>query len=177
MAKKLDPRLVEILELFGDRPETRLGYAVDKYGIKFPDNGCWMWTNAVDGSGYGQLTLKGKRWGAHRLFYYLAYGVDPTGLVVMHKCDTPRCVQPGHLVLGTQRDNIADRHAKGRNGACRGDAAPWATLTSESVHELRTRFARGEPREALMSAFGISKTQLYRIANGESWSHVNAEKA
>ena len=171
MAKTPDPLLLEILAKYGDSPEERLGQAFDRYGVQIADD-CWLWVGSVDGSGYGQLSINGRSWRAHRLFYLLAFGVDPRGSVVMHKCDTPRCVQPGHLVLGTQRDNIADRHAKGRNGACRGDAAPWSALTSDQVQQLRERFAAGENRAALMAAFGISKTQLYRIANRESWVHI-----
>lgn len=166
------PRAIDsLLESFGTTAEQRLGYAFDRYGIRV-DDGCWIWPNSVDGSGYGNLSVKGRMWRAHRLFYALAFGVDPAGMVVMHKCDKPRCVQPGHLVLGTQRDNIADRHAKGRNGACRGDAAPWATLTTEQVKDLRWRFAAGESRKHLAEAFGISKTQMYRVVRNESWSHV-----
>lgn len=81
-------------------------------------------------------------------------------------------VNPRHLLLGTQRDNIRDRHEKGRNGACRGDAAPWSSLTSDQVKTLRERFEAGEKRANLMAFFGISKSQMYRIVKHESWSHI-----
>lgn len=144
---------------------------IEKYGIDTSGD-CWLWTRSLDGSGYGNLSVNGRMWRAHRFFYYEAFGIDPTGCVVMHKCDEPKCVNPRHLILGTQRDNIRDRHEKGRSGACRGDSAPWSILTSERVADLRERFESGENRQALATEFGVSKTQIYRVIKRESWRHI-----
>lgn len=85
---------------------------------------CWLWTGATFRQGYGMFNLGRHHDGrqhtefAHRVAYVLATGSDiPAGLpryVVMHACDTPACVNPAHLSLGTQRDNLRDAVAKGR---------------------------------------------------------------
>ncbi len=77
--------------------------------------GCWEWTAAVNHGGYGlfQYTSRSCR-RAHRVSYELAYGPIPKGMVVMHKCDNPPCVNPDHLELGTMADNNRDKGQKGR---------------------------------------------------------------
>lgn len=155
---KHDPKLIDIFK---------------KYEIEKQRNGCWYWTRSLDGSGYGNLSVNNKMWRAHRYFFYVAYGKHPGNNVVMHKCDTPICVNPEHLSLGTQLDNIADRHRKGRNGACRGDDAPWSKLSSNQIPIIKRMFEEGIPRIQIMEKFNISKTQMYRIVKGESWRHIN----
>lgn len=78
---------------------------------------CWEWKGVRVGSmtiKYGQFNFPGGRTAAHRFSWYLAHGPIPNGLQVLHKCDNPPCVNPSHLFLGTQADNVHDCVAKGR---------------------------------------------------------------
>lgn len=87
----------------------------DKYIIK-RDTKCWEWQGAKTRTGYGRMKVKGQAWMAHRYMYTLSKGEIPEGLVVMHKCDNPCCINPEHLTVGTQKDNMEDCKRKGRLG-------------------------------------------------------------
>ncbi len=78
-----------------------------------PDE-CWEWTRYRDRAGYGQAYHEGRDVPAHRLAWILTHGPIPDGLKVLHRCDYPPCVNPAHLFLGTQGDNVRDAVAKGR---------------------------------------------------------------
>lgn len=75
---------------------------------------CWEWLGPKDRDGYGRYNMKPSRYGAHRLAYEWIKGPIPPNMVVCHSCDNPSCVNPDHLWIGTQLDNIADMDAKGR---------------------------------------------------------------
>lgn len=79
------------------------------------ETGCRIWTGGTCGPGYGKIRVEGKQRLAHRMAYEIAFGPIPDGLWVLHRCDTPGCITPDHLFLGTVTDNNADRHAKGRD--------------------------------------------------------------
>ena len=79
------------------------------------DTGCWEWQAATARHGYGATIYKGKLIPAHRLFYLLYKGKIENGLYVCHSCDNPCCVNPEHLWLGTQKDNMKDMVKKGRS--------------------------------------------------------------
>ena len=76
--------------------------------------GCWFWCGTKLKSGYGHLSIQGKLVRAHRFSWFLHYGVHPGENVVMHTCDTPLCVNPHHLRLGSQKENLQDMSRKGR---------------------------------------------------------------
>ncbi len=79
------------------------------------EDACHLWTAQLDKNGYGQFAMTYKsKWQAHRAAYQLFVGPIPAGKIVMHICDQPRCVNPDHLRVGTQADNMADKMAKGR---------------------------------------------------------------
>src|SRR5579863_7359899 len=77
-----------------------------------PNTSCWLWTEETY-KDYGILWIGGSRITAYRLSYYLHKGEIPQGMSVCHSCDTPSCVNPEHLWIGTQTDNLLDAHSKG----------------------------------------------------------------
>lgn len=133
---------------------------------------CVMWEGRRDENGYGRVGRKR----AHRLAWEEANGASiPPGLVVMHSCDNPPCVNPNHLNLGTVADNNRDRAAKGRSKGTfpSGDAHParqrrgschWcARLTDDDVRGIRSRRAAGETQTAIAHEFNIHPATVSRI--------------
>ena len=113
------PSCAGVLLVFPDSHMS--GPTEEKYRIRFwkkvavgAEDECWLWTAAASSTGYGQMKYWKKICGAHRLAYLFSIGPIPEGLVVMHSCDNPACVNPAHLSVGTHKDNIEDRDRKGR---------------------------------------------------------------
>ena len=78
------------------------------------NTGCWEWQGDLTHNGYGRVKVDGKAKRVHRVMWELRHGPIPDGMVVMHKCDNPKCCNPEHLELGTQRENVADMIQKNR---------------------------------------------------------------
>lgn len=84
--------------------------------IPVTESGCWIYTGSWDKKGYGKFKIDGKSTGkAHRFFYERMVGQIPQGRMICHKCDTPACVNPSHLYVGTEADNTRDRIARNRS--------------------------------------------------------------
>lgn len=153
---------------------------------------CWLWTRPVNRGGYGKLQLGGARGHhvfAHRISYELTVGPIPQGAVVMHACDTPACVNPAHLSVGSHRDNAMDTFRKGRFASgdqhgmrlhperrARGERHGMARLTEEDVVEIREQRARGIPSTRVARQFALSVTYVNEIARGDSWAHVGGPR-
>lgn len=157
--------------------------------VPVPESGCWLWLGNWTQNGYGAVKHSG-RWltGAHRLFYELHRGEIPDGLLVCHKCDTPVCVNPDHLFLGTQSDNMRDKVRKGRHKIrTRSAAAPprarrdsvrkgaqvaTSKLTEADVARMRLLRAEGWTYASLGNQFGVDKKTAIRACKGQQWKHV-----
>lgn len=127
---------------------------------------CWLWTAAADGCGYG-LYRHGR---AHRYSWELAVGPIPADLCVLHRCDTPACVRPEHLFLGTRDDNMRDRQAKRRHA--HGERHPRAVLTEDQVRQARALRAAGTQIKVIAARFGITAAAMSAVCTRRSWRHV-----
>lgn len=134
---------------------------------------CILWTGSTTGGGYGSVRVlrdgKYHNMVAHRFSYEHHFGVTvPRELCVCHKCDTPACVNPDHLFLGTLQDNIQDRDAKGRTA--KGERSHLSKLTAVQVDEIRRRFAQGGiTRFALAREYGVVDTTICYIISRRTW--------
>ena len=110
---------------------------------------------------------------AHRVAWELYYGTVPDGLNVLHNCDTPCCVNPRHLFIGTQADNIADMRIKCRNRDAHGTQRRNAKITEDDVLEIRKRRNNGESPTVLAHEYGMDVSNMVKICKGKAWAHVH----
>lgn len=131
---------------------------------------CWLWQRSTDTHGYGQFYIGKKKHVAHRFSWTVMRGAIPSGLCVLHRCDNPPCVNPQHLFLGTQADNIHDMLAKGRMRSyfCAGEKNHSAKLTAAQVAEIRKRRGLQTQRET-GAEFGVTRKTIGRIQRMEGW--------
>lgn len=168
-------------------PEVRFHEKVER-----SPGGCWLWMGSKDSDGYGRFWFVNRTIHAQRGAWLLFKGEIPDGLYVLHECDTPACVNPNHLFLGTALDNAQDAKRKGRvvsgdrhraihaSGLPRGDEH-WtrrdpvarlknvAKLTPDDIREIRKRRVDGESLRKLGRAFGVSSPTILRAVNGTGW--------
>lgn len=139
------------------------------------NGGCSLWSGTQTADGYGALHVGAKTVRVHRLVWQLTFGPIPRGMCVCHRCDTPACVNPGHLFLGTQRENMQDAKSKGRSRAPpvrRGSEHPAARLLESDVQEILRGLGEGIGHAALAARFSVSNSLISQISRGQIWAHV-----
>ena len=151
------------------------------------ENGCWVWTKSVDKNGYGICRINGIR-RAHRASYALLIGPIPKGLLVLHHCDSPPCVNPKHLWVGTNRDNVDDMLRKKRS--LTGEKNTQSKLTEEQILAIRIEYvprSLGTPKGVggrgvkgylqgsirfLAEKYKVSRWEIKTIVQNKSWKHL-----
>lgn len=148
--------------------------AFDHYmpdGINDTDQ-CVEWRGPHNTEGYGVFKARGDH-RAHRVSYERAHGPIPSGQLVRHTCDNPPCVNPRHLLLGTDADNNHDMMQRRRNRQPRGEDQGSAKLTTEQVREIRRRYALGGiSQQALGNEYGINQRTVSKIVRQSAWKHI-----
>lgn len=145
--------------------------------IPEPNSGCLLWIGATQRNGYGraQWGKRGQSYLVHRLAWQAANGPIPKGKVICHKCDVRACINPNHLFVGTQSDNIKDMYAKGRVPRHRGQAPlpgmkhPAAKLTDDIVRQIRSD---NRPAKEWAVETGVHQMTIYKIRNRLRWVHI-----
>lgn len=135
------------------------------------DDACWIWQGACNTNGYGILSVNLKTTLAHRFSWGLHYGEIPAGegyhgTCVMHKCDNKLCVNPNHLSLGTQGDNMKDMVSKKR--ANYGARKKLSTEAATEIKQILASKGRASLRR-LAKEYGVSHNALWQIAHGIAW--------
>jgi predicted HTH transcriptional regulator len=134
-------------------------------------NDCMPFEGCINTKGYGVIQVAGKQVKAHRLAYCESKGIplsEIEGQVIRHQCDSPNCVNPNHLLAGSQRENIMDRDSRGRQA--KGAAHGVSKLTEDAVSKMRAiYFTQTISQRELAEMFGISQPQVSRVINGTYW--------
>lgn len=147
-----------------------------RFWIKFdrPKEGCWEWKASRTTFGYGLIGRfgRGNLIQAHRLAWLLFNGPIPDGLCVLHKCDNPPCVRPGHLFLGTKKDNSIDRNKKGRNSCRKGENNGRSKLTVDKVKQIRKLRRQGLELQQLSKMFATPISTIIKVVYKQTWTHI-----
>lgn len=146
--------------------------------VSLDPSGCLNWTGSTDSYGYGQMKWRGRTRLVHRLAYWIFGNKPPTGLSVLHTCDNRRCINPNHLYLGTQRENMRDMVVRRRFADVSGENNPRAKLTSRDVLEIRNAVSHkfnhdGATHSDIAKRYGVSKSTIDQISRGIVWREVS----
>jgi len=144
--------------------------------IAVDSNGCWLWQKYRHRLGYGVMNLNGRLEQAHRAAWLILVAQIPTGMQLNHRCHVRHCVNPDHLYLGTQVDNMRDMEASGRAKRAVGSKNGVAKLTEDQAREIRVRAIAANGKKghvkAICAEFGICASLVRQIRRGEAWRHV-----
>lgn len=136
---------------------------------------CWLWTGGHQPFGHGSFSDKGINIAAHRFSFILFFGEipktkNPLDNCICHKCDNPPCVNPEHLFLGSNAENLADMRNKGRRA--KGEQINASVFADDDVRLIRKRVSAGEGFRALGREFGVSHGAISNIYYRKTWKHV-----
>lgn len=136
-------------------------------------DGCWIWTGTPSRTSHCQFCAPNGKVYVHRYAYELTYGPIPLGMFVLHRCDNPRCVNPLHLFLGTQRDNVQDCISKGRkpiiHAGAKGLKNASAKLSEADVLNIR---AESGTVISLAAKYGVTPATISKIRLRRTWRHI-----
>lgn len=139
-----------------------------KVEIVINDDRCWGWKAGHDSDGYGRFWCDNETRQAHRVAWELFNGKSLDGLLILHSCDNPNCVNPEHLLLGTSLDNSRDMVAKDRQA--KGEKNGNRKLTKKQVAEIRECYAAGGISFASLGrAYDVSYVQISYIIKLKNW--------
>lgn len=140
--------------------------------------GCWNWIGSTKGHGYASMGITYapkvfKAEAVSRISYLEFIGPIPKGLHALHTCDNPKCVNPFHIFLGTNLQNVRDKIFKGRSAVTSGEKNGRRKLSNPQVIKMRELYRmKSKTHRELAVLFGVSQAVAYRIVKGQSWKHI-----
>ena len=150
-------------------PEQRFWQQVDKK----QNNLCWNWIGYYNKNGYGKIKINRKMISTHRFCWKIHFGEISKDLCVLHTCDNPRCVNPNHLFLGTQQDNIKDMILKNRQYHPKGENNCKAKLTSYQVKQIRLFCNQKKLTQTQIGKmFNVNNPTISKIKNNKTWKII-----
>lgn len=145
---------------------------LERNSERIPFTDCVIWIGAWQNKGYGQTRYEGKTILAHRAAYIVHIGKIPDGLFVLHKCDVPSCINPQHLFLGTQKDNIHDMISKGR-GRLGYNSEWYSKFCADDIRRFRAMYASGKYTiNGLAKKVGITSGGMWKIIRRKTWKEL-----
>jgi len=140
------------------------------------DDECWPWLGAINSNGYGNFICDGSTHKAHRISFRIFSGELSTDDVILHKCDNRACVNPRHLVKGTQAENIKDMLNKNRdNYSHKGSSNGRSKLHEEDVKQIKQMLISQKLQRDIADQFNVSISTISQINRGVIWKHVEIE--
>ena len=141
---------------------------------------CWLWKGSLI-RGYGHIRVGKQKIKAHRYSWILHNGAlspiqteHPNGTCVLHRCDNPPCVRPDHLFIGSNEDNMKDRHEKGRDANLSGEARGLSKLVPKQVLEIRDLYKSGKYTQRQIGlVFGVHQKTVSNIITLKHWRGVS----
>lgn len=134
-------------------------------------NECWEWQATTTVAGHGQFSAGDIRTTAHRVAWAIENGNIPAGQVVRHECDNPPCCNPGHLLLGTQLENVGDSVSRERHS--KGEIVGTSVLTEREVLQIRGKWETQKySQDALAREFGVSQNTIHKVVRRVTWQHI-----
>ena len=158
--------------------KTTLQLFEEKF-IKTEDNSCWNWSACIMDGGYGLFAIKRKPKKAHRVSYEIYVGKITDNLHVLHTCDNRKCVNPNHLFLGTNLDNVQDKMKKGRIVPSFGGKNGSSKLDEKKIIEIRSKYIPLKNKSGpgslsfLAKEYGVYASTIWGIVKRRTWTHVD----
>lgn len=143
-----------------------------------PDK-CWLWTGSTKRGGYGRMSItvgpnKERTVIATRVSYFIHNNSIEEEKLIMHTCDNPTCVNPFHLVQGTNKDNTKDMSTKGRAVFTfkSGEKHPLSKLKIDDILNIRKLLSEGNTQLSIAKKYNVSRAQIWRIGNKKNWDTI-----
>jgi len=150
------------------RPRIPLSEKIERNIIRIPESGCWIWMSSLNPGGYGKTGIgRGSCLSAHRVSYEQKFGPIPKDKFALHTCDIKCCVNPDHIFIGNQKENMADKVHKNRQA--KGEKHGRHKLTEKQAMEIK--FSTNPPID-LAKKFNCSITTIRQIKSGLYWKHL-----